>query len=103
MESTPLVLQAIARKSCITGIYNGARFKLAPYILYTRNGGLYIDAVALVRDQTIPRDVKLGTFKLEGIKDLAIDDQMFEPQLIYDASAEKYAGTKLFAVEGWPE
>jgi hypothetical protein len=102
MESTPLVLEAIARKTCVTGTYNGVRFKLAPYILYTRNGGLYMDAVALLKNDEVPQELKLGTFRLDGIRDLAGDDQRFEPLPLYDSAAPKYAG-KLFAVEGWPE
>ncbi len=103
MDPTPLILEAIARKLCVTATYNGTRFKLAPYILYTRKSGVYVDAVTVFRDDALPKEEKIGAFKVSGLRDLVLDEQPFEPKPLYDAADERYAGTKLFAVEGWPD
>lgn len=100
MSSNKLLLEAIALRKCITATYNRGTVKLAPHILYTRHGDLFIDAVTIERDGKPPREVKIGTFKLAGLADLAIDGASFEPEPGFDAAAEKYAGVALFAVEG---
>lgn len=100
MSSNKLLLEAIALRKCVTATYNRGTVKLAPHILYTRHGELFIDAVTIERDGKPPREVKLGTFKLVGLSDLAIDDTPFQPEPSFDADAEKYAGVALFAVEG---
>src|SRR5579862_1660723 len=96
---TQSLLEAIALRKCVIATYNGLVMKLAPHILYTRHGELYIDAVALERAGQPPREIKIGTFKLAGLTNLTLAEQMFEPQEIFEPAAEKYAGVTLFAVE----
>jgi hypothetical protein len=103
MDSTPILLEAIARKLCVTAVYNGSRFTLAPYILYNRKSGLYVDAVTVFRDEALPREEKIGAFKVDGLRELSLAEQGFEPKPLYDAADERYEGTRLFAVEGWPD
>jgi hypothetical protein len=45
-------------------------FARAPYSLY-KNDALHIDAITLERDEP-PREPKLGTFKLDGLKDIEL-------------------------------
>jgi WYL domain len=99
METNPIILEAIARQKCLFATYNRSAFKLAPYILYTRHGELYVDAVAVKRDGLPPREIKLGTFKVAGLSDVAVDDERFSAQPIFDPAAAKYDGTTLFAIE----
>lgn len=100
MSQNALVLQAIALKQCVVATYNRTQVRLAPHILYTRHDELYLDAVTKQRDGQPPREVKIGTFKLTGLQDLALAaDQPFEPESIFDPSSEKYQGVTLFAVE----
>jgi len=99
MEMNKIVLEAIALRKCLEATYNRTRFRMAPYILYTRHDELYIDAVALERDGRLPRELKMGTFKLAGMSDLRVSDQPFEPDNLYNPRDEKYAGTTLFAIE----
>jgi hypothetical protein len=93
-----IILEAIALQKCFAATYNRSRFKLAPYILYTRHEELYLDAIAVERDGLLPREVKLGTFKVAGLTSLASDEERFSRDLVYEPLAEKYVGTTLFAI-----
>ncbi len=99
MEMNTLIFEAIALLKCVSATYNRMQVTLAPHILYTKHGELYVDAVTLFRDGQIPREVKLGAFKVTGLKDLAATDQEFSPASLFDAADPKYAGVTLFAVE----
>ena len=99
MEPNRVLLEAIALRKCVAAKYNRASVKLAPHIMYTRHDELYVDAVTVERDGQPPRELKLGTFKLSGLHELAVADRPFEPQPVFDPNDAKYAGTTLFAVE----
>jgi len=98
MENRKL-FEAIALRKCLDATYNRSAIKLAPHILYTRHGELFVDAVTIERDGKPPREVKLGTFKIAGLKELAVDERGFEPEPIFDPRDEKYDGVTVFAVE----
>ena len=91
--------EGVALKKCVAATYNNTTFKLAPHILYTRHDEMYVDAVPLEKDGLPPREVKLGTFKLSGLKDVCVEDLHFERSEIFEPAAEKYEGTTLLAVE----
>ncbi|MEH3108327.1 MAG: hypothetical protein PGN09_13955 [Sphingomonas fennica] len=99
MSMNPVVFEAIALRKALIGTYNRQQMVLAPHILYTRHGELYIDAVALERDGQPPKEVKLGTFKLDGLKDLAMEGRSFDRQPVFDPRHERYVGETLFAIE----
>ncbi|MDO6414750.1 hypothetical protein Q4F19_10205 [Sphingomonas sp. BIUV-7] len=99
MSQNALVLQAIALKQCVEATYNRVKVRLAPHILYTRHDELYVDAVTIERDGQPPKEIKIGTFKLAGLQDLAVANRAFVPQTIFDPGSEKYQGVTLFAVE----
>lgn len=92
------VLEAIARRVCLRATYNRGEVLLAPHILHQRHGELYLDAVTLERDGRPPREIKLGTFKLLGLHDLAIVERPFTPDPSFSAKSPRYAGGTLFAV-----
>jgi hypothetical protein len=94
-----MFFEAIALKRCIVAIYNRMRVKLAPHILYTKHGDMFVDAVTLERDGQPPREIKLGTFKLAGLKDPDLVEDGFQPEALFNPADEKYAGVTLFAVE----
>ncbi|HWI85287.1 MAG TPA: hypothetical protein VNT42_03035 [Sphingomonas sp.] len=99
MESSRLVLEAIALRRCIEATYNRAALKLAPHILYTKHGELFVDAVTVERDGKPPREKKLGTFKLAGLGVREIVSRSFDPESMFNLADPKYAGETLFAVE----
>lgn len=91
--------EGVALKKCVIATYNRTSFKLAPHIVYTRHDEMYVDAVAIEQEGQPPRESKLGTFKLAGLKEVSVDDQSFELFDLFDPAAEKYQGTTLLAVE----
>ena len=97
---TRVLLEAIARRQCVSAIYNKARVTLAPHIVYTRHGELFVDAVAMERDGKPPREFKLGTFKLAGLGATAITSRRFDRFPGFDAADSKYSGVAIFVVEG---
>ena len=93
------MFEAIALRKCVDAKYNRSAFKLAPHILYTKHGELFVDAVTVERDGKPPREVKLGTFKLAGLKELNVDERPFRPESVFDPEDGKYAGVTVFVVE----
>ncbi len=99
VNPTPIVLEGIVRQRCVTASYNRTRMVLAPHILYTRAGSLYMDAAVVSRDFVIPRDEKFGTYKLDGLKGLAITEREFRISHLFLPESEKYDGQTLMKVE----
>ena len=99
MDSNRTYLEAIALRKCLRATYNRMAVILAPHILYTRHDELFIDAVTVERDGQRPREAKLGTFKLAGLKEVALLERRFTPDPLFDATDAKYAGVALFAVD----
>lgn len=98
MSTSPLLLEAIALKKCVTAVYNGVAMKLAPHVLYTKNSALFIDAITLEKHGEPPREKKLGAFHLQGLNELQVIDEHFEPDALFEPDAEKYEGVALFKV-----
>ena len=92
------VLEAIEVRRCVSARYNNVVIILAPHILYTRHGEPYVDAVTVQRDGKPPKEVKLSSFKLDGLHDLELDARGFDPDPRFDAKGERYTGQTLFAV-----
>lgn len=99
MSANAIVIEAIARQVCVTATYNRTRIVLAPHILYTRNDALFVDAVTLERDGQAPRELRLGSFKLDGLGEVALNERRFDISGLFEPETERYAGTALFAVE----
>jgi len=99
VNPTPIVLEGIVRQRCVTAIYNRTRMVLSPHILYTRGGALYMDAAVVSRDFVIPREEKFGTYKLDGLKGLAITEREFRISPLFLPESEKYDGQTLMKVE----
>ncbi|MDG5488421.1 hypothetical protein ACNI3Q_04655 [Sphingomonas sp. FW199] len=96
----PTLFAAIVRRQCVTATYNKGEVLLAPHILYTKHGVPYLDAVTVLRDGNIPREEKLGAFKVDGLGDIRLSDRAFDMSRLYDAHSDKYAGVTLLSVEG---
>lgn len=93
-----MIEQAIARRLCVSAIYNKVPILLAPHILYTRHGDLFVDAVVTEREGLPPKEIKLGTFKVAGLTMLAPSPRSFVPEALFDRKAEKYAGNTVITV-----
>ena len=92
-------LEAIALRKCVEAVYNRMTVTLAPYILYTRHDELFIDAVTVERNGQPPKELKIGTFKLAGLKTPKVVERSFEVMPVIDFTDSKYAGVTLFAAE----
>jgi hypothetical protein len=99
MEPANIFVEAIARQLRVTAVYNKGRVVLAPHILYKRHDELYIDAVTIERDGAAPREVKLGTFKVQGLVEPQLGSYRFKPFAAFRPSDPKYDGVTLLAVE----
>lgn len=97
--ATLVVLEAIVRLRCLAAEYNRTRMILAPHILYTRDDKLYVDGVVIVREGMIPREEKMGTFKLDGLKELNLLERAFTISALFDPAQDKYQGETLMTVE----
>lgn len=99
MSDPKILFQAIALRKCVHANYNKGDVRIAPHIMYTKHDEIYVDGVTIERDGRPPRERKLGSFKLTGLKELAIDPTDFEPEPEFDPANERYSGVTLFAVE----
>ena len=96
--TTPMVLEGIVRQKCLSATYNRTAMILAPHILYTRHGALHVDAVVVLKEGLPPREEKIGTFKLDGLTQIAVLEREFEKSALFDPTLEKYQGETLMAV-----
>lgn len=95
----PTMFEAIVRLITVSATYNRGTVTIAPHALYTRHDEMYVDAVTIERDGKPPREIKIATFKLDGLKDLKLAGTAFKPNKLFSVNDEKYAGTLLMAVE----
>jgi hypothetical protein len=103
MTANRAILEAIATKRCLTGVYNGTLFLLAPHILYTRRDLVYLDAEPILKNGAPPREPKMATFKVDGMADIALTDEPFEVSSLYQPWLDKYRETTLFSVPELPD
>ena len=96
--AAPTILEAIVKKLAVAATYNRGEIVLAPHVLYTKHGELYVDGVVIQRDGKPPKEAKVGAFKLAGLAPLRITARKFVPHELFDPAAEKYAGETLMAV-----
>lgn len=74
-----LLIEAIATRRMIAADYNGARITLAPHVLFTRHGDLFIGALNPAKKIRNDEEPSLGYFKLKGLKAIALAEDAFEP------------------------
>ena len=96
--ATPVVLEAIVKQLCLAATYNRQQVTLAPHILYTRHGELYVDAVTLEREGRPPKELKLGTYKLAGLHPLRVTARRFEKSGLFSQFEPRYKGETLMVV-----
>jgi hypothetical protein len=58
-----------------------------------------MDAAVVSRDFIVPREEKFGTYKLDGLKGLAITEREFRISSLFLPESEKYDGQTLMKVE----
>lgn len=99
MTGVPTIFEAIVKQLCVTATWNRDKVVLAPHVIYTRHGELFVDAITVARNNMLPRGAKLGTYKLAGFGDLKLTSRAFVPSALFEPEAERYEGVKLMTVE----
>lgn len=97
--SMPVVFEAIVKRQALAATYNRGTITIAPHIVYTKHGELYVDATTLEREGKPPREIKMGAFKISGLGGVRITPRRFEPADVFDSSELRYAGTTLLAID----
>lgn len=101
-ESEPVITGAIRAAMRISATYNGGAVVLQPVLLFREHDALFLMAMTVSRDGKPPREAKLGTFRLTGMRDVRrlrdkIDDALVAPA---DWNADK-PGRELVASIGF--
>lgn len=97
--AVPTIFAAIVKQRCVNVTYNRDKVVLAPHVAYTRHGELYVDAITVARNGMLPREEKLGTFKVTGLGTPKLTGRAFDVSALYEPEAERYAGCALVSVE----
>lgn len=74
-----IVIEAIAKRLLLRADYNGAPLLLAPHQLFERHGDLHIGAINTAKVWKEGEALRLGSFKLAGLRNLALTADPFEP------------------------
>lgn len=98
METNAVILEAIATRKCLVATYNRTLILLAPHILYTKHGELYLDGVTIKRDGALPKEIKMGAYKVIGLTGLALNEQAFSPHMGWTGQDIKYTDVTVFAI-----
>lgn len=98
MTSKEILIEAIALRRCVRSTYNGDQVQLAPHILYMHHDEFFVDAVTVARNGAPAKKIKLGVFKLSGLKGLALDGLVFQPMRKFHVNADTFKGTIVSAV-----
>jgi len=85
-----LILQALQQGLCLRWSYNRTMMRVAPQILYTSKGALYVDAIAVEKNGATPEDLKLGRFKLSGLSGVAMTSEPLAPVVAIDLTDIRY-------------
>ena len=95
----PIVFEAIVKRQALAATYNRGSITIAPHVVYTKHGELYVDATTLDRDGKPPREEKIGAFKIAGLGGLRMTPRRFEAYDLFDPSDARYAGVTLLTIE----
>jgi hypothetical protein len=74
-----IVIEAIAKRLLLRADYNGVALHLAPHQLYERHDDLHIGAINTAKVWKEGEAPRLGSFKLAGLRNLALTADPFEP------------------------
>jgi len=92
------MIEAIALKRLILAHYNGAEMLLAPHQLFSRHDELYVSAFNPRKNWRSEEERRLGHFKLDGLSNLRLTDETFEPLPDFDAIPPRETDQQVFTV-----
>lgn len=92
------MIEAIALKRLILAHYNGAEMLLAPHQLFSRHDELYVSAFNPRKNWRSEEERRLGHFKLDGLSNLRLTEETFEPLPDFDAIPPRETDQQVFTV-----
>jgi hypothetical protein len=92
------LLEAVARRRVVTALYNGVTMKLAPHLLFERHGDLFVSAWNMTKNWRPEDEPKLGHFKLDGLAEVAVTEEPFEPLPSFAPAAPRADDTLVLAI-----
>lgn len=92
------LLEAVARRRVVTAHYNSVAMKLAPHLLFERHGDLFVSAWNMSKNWRPEEEPKLGHFKLNGLADVALTEEPFEPLPSFAPETPRADDTLVLAV-----
>jgi hypothetical protein len=93
-----VLIEAIALKRLVAAVYNGSEMVLAPHQLFARHGSLFVSAFNTRRNWRSEEERRLGHFKLDGLSQLRMEEDSFEPLPTFDASLPREDDERLFSI-----
>lgn len=96
-DARALMAHAILHLLCVRASYNRGLIILAPHILYERHGDAHVDGVVLERNGENPGEMKLGTFKLSGLRNVVTISEEVRPFPGFNGADPRYS-EKILAV-----
>ena len=93
-----IFFEAIALKKLIRAAYNGEEMRLAPHLLFTRHGDMFISALNMDKNWRDLDERRLGLFKVDGLSGVSLIDETFEPLDDFDGTPPREGDEKLFSV-----
>ena len=101
-DETPNTLEiirgAIMSERRVVATYNKGTVQLAPYVLYEKREGLFVDGLVLGRNGVAPAEAKIGSFKLVGLTAATVTGAASPAHPTFDRHDPKYAGTTLLVI-----
>lgn len=99
IQTAETIANAIAKRLCIAATYNNDAVTLAPHVLFTLHDAWFASAVTVERNGAPPKMVKLGTYRLVGLKDLTATTRGFTPMNDFVAPDAEFNGVVVAVVE----
>lgn len=93
------IIEAIACKRLILAVYNGGEMLLAPHQLFTRHGDLFVSALNMRKAWRSDDERRLGHFKVDGLSDVHLAEDAFEPLPGFDGTLPRPDDVQVFAIE----
>ncbi|MDG2002661.1 MAG: hypothetical protein P8J20_04955 [Novosphingobium sp.] len=91
-------IEAIALKRLVVAEYNGSQMHLAPHQLFARHGDLFVSALNTGKSWRSDDERRLGNFKLQGLSNVALTENPFEPLQNYDGQLPRQSDEQIFAI-----
>lgn len=93
-----ILLEAVARRRVVTALYNGVTMKLAPHLLFERHGDLFVSAWNMNKNTRPDDEPKLGYFKLDGLAEVTLIEEPFEPLPSFTPQVPRADDTLVMAI-----